>query len=168
MSPATPERRRAAPDTLGTLDTPGAPPPSAARRDIILALDIGSKKTGLAIGNRITGGARPLEIVRGDRQRQLAAIARTIADWQPALMVVGLPLHMDGSEHRVTAQVRRFAAALARRFALPVVYADERRSTELARRQRRVGDIDDSAAAIILQNWLDRNPDAAQSAAAAR
>lgn len=131
-----------------------APP----RADIVLAFDVGSRKTGIAVGNRISDSARPLAIVRGDAKQQLAAAGDYIREWQPGLAVVGLPVHMDGSAHRMTARARRFASALEKAYALPVALADERLSSQQARRhlgRAAGGDIDDSAAAIILQDWLD-------------
>ena len=144
-------------------------PAAAVRSAVVLALDSGSKKTGVAVGNRITGGARPLGVVRGSRGRQLAAILALVAEWQPGQVVVGLPLHADGTAHRQTARVRDFARALAARLpaAVPVALADERHSTQLARRSGRGGvekGVDAAAAAVILQNWLDNPALSADSA----
>ena len=130
----------------------------AARSEIILAFDVGSKKTGIAVGNHISGGARPLGIVCGAGQCQLEQIADYIREWAPGLLLVGLPMHMDGSSHSMTQRARRFADRLGQRFSLPVLLADERRSSMLAR-QRNSGakrePVDDAAAAVILQHWLD-------------
>lgn len=126
-----------------------------ARGAIVLGFDVGKTKTGLALGNRISGGARPLGIVRGDRAAQVAAIAATVREWQPGMLVVGLPVHIDGAAHRMTERARRFGDALGAAFALPVAFADERRSTQLARQTAGGGEVDDRAAAIILQQWLD-------------
>lgn len=131
---------------------------SAARPDIILAFDVGSKKTGVAVGNHISGGARPLGIVCGGSQHQLEQIAEYIREWAPGLLVVGLPLHMDGASHRMTLRARRFSDCLRQRFSLPVMLADERNSSMLARRRGGAAahqPIDDNAAAVILQHWLD-------------
>ena len=56
-------------------------------------------------------------------------------EWQPELLVVGLPVHADGSEHEMTARARRFARQLEGRFRLPVAFADERYTTEEAGRR---------------------------------
>lgn len=153
--------------------------PSVSRASVILAFDVGKKKTGIAVGNRISGGARPLGIVYGDTARQLNAIAAYMEEWQPGAIVVGLPTYTDGKAHGMTARARRFAEALKARFALPVQFADERHTTQLARQCASgskggaaggcasVGgmdggmdggtraNVDAAAAAIILQNWLD-------------
>lgn len=128
-------------------------PPRSA---LILAFDVGRKKTGIALGNRLTGGARPLSVIHGDSRRQLAAAAAFVREWQPALLLVGLPVHADGAPHAQTARARRFAAALHAAFALPVAFADERHSTRRAREVQKNGEVDDSAAAIILQQYLDK------------
>jgi len=84
-------------------------------------------------------------------------------EWQPDLLVVGLPVHADGSPHAMTAHARRFGEALRERFRIRVDYADERYTSELAQsslagqglRGRRTRD--EVAAQIILQAWLDDN-----------
>ena len=86
-----------------------------------------------------------------------------IDEWQPDLLVVGLPVHADGTPHAMTERARRFGEDLRRRFAIAVAYADERYTSELAKtalagrgragRQMR----DEAAAQIILQGWLDDN-----------
>lgn len=135
--------------------------PAAPRAGVVLALDSGSKKTGLALGNRISGAARPLGVVRGTRAQQLAAILAVVEEWQPGQVVLGLPLHADGTPHRHTARVRKFAQDLAARLAVPLLLADERHSTQQARQWGKVAEgVDAAAAAIILQHWLD-NPAAA-------
>ena len=123
---------------------------------LLLAFDVGRKKTGVAIGNTLTGGARPLATVRGGQERQFAAIGAHICSWAPQRLIVGLPLHMDGSEHGMTRHCRTFAQRLAQQFGLPVALADERLTTIAA--ASRGGD-DAVAAAIILQGWLDDNAD---------
>ncbi|MCH9704964.1 MAG: Holliday junction resolvase RuvX [Proteobacteria bacterium] len=128
----------------------------SARKEIIFAFDVGRKKTGIALGNSISGIARPLAIVEGERAQQLAKITDYITQWQPGTLVVGLPLHMDGSTHRMTDRARRYADALQAQFSLPVEFADERQSSQFARQQGEGGAIDDRAAAIILQDWLDQ------------
>jgi putative Holliday junction resolvase len=93
------------------------------------------------------------------------AIGALIRDWQPQLLVVGLPLNMDGSEQSMTHAARRFGNQLAGRYNLPVEFVDERLSSVEAEAsqaqssrapQRR--EIDSIAAQIILQDWLDSHP----------
>ena len=125
--------------------------------EIVLSFDVGRKKTGIAIGNTLTGLARPLAVEFGGRSRQLAAIERHIAAWTPQQLVVGLPRTMGGAEHQMSRYCRFFARLLATRFALPVLLVDERLTTQTARAL--VGNApkqtaDSTAAAVILQDFL--------------
>ncbi|HJU24801.1 MAG TPA: Holliday junction resolvase RuvX [Casimicrobiaceae bacterium] len=132
----------------------------------VLAFDFGTRRIGVAVGNALTRIAHPLATIEAaDSVARLASIGALIAEWRPARLVVGLPLHADGSEHAMTSKARGFASELSRRFALPVEFEDERHSTEVAREalasQGRGGRTnralrDQVAAQIILQAWLDR------------
>lgn len=122
---------------------------------IVLGLDYGRKRTGVAIGNLATFAARPLSVVSGRGEARISALARIVAEWRPAQLVVGLPVHMDGTEHANTRRAREFGRRIAARFALPVAFADERLSTDEVRRENpRAADRDAEAAAIILRDWL--------------
>ena len=126
----------------------------------VLAFDFGTRRIGVAVGTTITRSARALATIdASDRD----ALARVIGEWQPQLLVVGLPVHADGTPHAMTERARRFGDDVSKRFGIPVEYADERHTSELARtalagqgrdgRRRR----DEVAAQIILQGWLDDN-----------
>jgi putative Holliday junction resolvase len=131
----------------------------------ILAFDFGARRIGVAIGTTRLRTARPLTTIECERNdRRFAAIADLIAQWQPQALVVGLPLHADGTAHDMTARARRFARQLAGRFGLPVHEIDERYTSELARAELRAAgrggqaqraEVDAVAARIILQAWLD-------------
>ncbi|MGI9306350.1 MAG: Holliday junction resolvase RuvX [Gammaproteobacteria bacterium] len=124
---------------------------------ILLALDVGRKKTGIAIGNLHTRLARPLGAAHGGRTRQLEAIGGYVREWQPQKLLIGLPRNMDGSEHGMTRFCRGFAAAVSRRFGLPVELADERLTTAAARAAgAKKSETDAWAAGILLQDWLRR------------
>ena len=131
----------------------------------ILAFDFGTQRIGVALGETLLGQARPLTAIaaRANDER-FAAIAKLIAAWQPTLLVVGLPLRMDGAEHDMSARCRRFAHQLEGRFRLPVELVDERLSSadaeaRLAERgmawRARKEYLDAEAAAILLQNFFD-------------
>ena len=88
-------------------------------------------------------------------------------DWQPSILVVGLPYNVDDSESDITGAARGFANELAERYALPVRLIDERYSSleagsrlkaarESGLRKRRVAkaDVDAAAACIILERWF--------------
>ena len=133
----------------------------------VLGFDVGSRLTGVAVGNQITASARALATVpmRDDAPdwRQLDALQRT---WLPHTLVVGLPLTLDGAEQPASRRARHFAQLLHARYALPVALIDERDSSREAaqrfaagraagvRRRRDAGAIDAQAAAIILERWL--------------
>jgi putative Holliday junction resolvase len=130
----------------------------------VLAFDFGTRRIGVAVGTTITRSARALATIdAADQDVRNAALARVIGEWQPALMVVGIPVHADGTPHAMTERARRFGDELVQRFGIPVEYADERHTSELARMalagQGREGrhKRDAVAAQIILQAWLDDN-----------
>jgi putative Holliday junction resolvase len=127
----------------------------------LLAFDFGLKRTGVAVGNTVSGGARPLTtIVEEQNDRRFAAIEALIAEWKPERLLVGLPLALDGAETEISKRARRFGNQLHGRFGLPVEFADERYSSAVVeeafkpgRAQKEI--IDAAAAAVILQAWLD-------------
>ena len=127
----------------------------------LLAFDFGLKRTGVAVGNTVTGSARPLVTVDAtDNVKRFAAIAGLIAEWGPSTLIVGRPLNTSGEATEMTARAERFARQLQGRFGLPVKFADERYSSAAAGDALKVGrkdkqKIDAAAAAIILQAWLD-------------
>ncbi|MEI2415214.1 Holliday junction resolvase RuvX [Orrella sp. JC864] len=126
----------------------------------LLAFDYGTRKLGVALGNTVTRQARALEIILAPtRQGRFARIGQLLQAWQPARLVVGLPLAPDGGEQHASLKGRRFANQLAGRYGLPVVLVDERGSSLQA--QDKLGthaDDDAVAAAIILQRYLDALP----------
>ena len=126
----------------------------------LIAFDFGEKRIGTAVGQTVTRTATPLETVPVRREKpDWNAIDRLIGTWKPDALVVGLPLNMDGSEQRVTAQARRFANRLQGRAGLPVHFADERLSTReawtrLVESGTRRGGPDPVAAQVILEGWF--------------
>jgi putative pre-16S rRNA nuclease len=135
---------------------------------MVLAFDFGTRRIGVAFGNTITRAARPLTTVAvPPGAPTLDAIATLIDEWQPAQLVVGLPLHADGTPHAMTAHARRFAHALEARFSRPVALVDERWTSQVAEQALRASNRggragrahrDETAAQIILQSWFDETP----------
>lgn len=132
---------------------------------LYLAFDYGQQRTGAAVGDDITGQARPLASFAGD---DWGAVIRLVEQWRPAALIVGLPLDRDGSEQTMSTAARHFAARLSERTGLPVHLADERysslaaddllreaRSSGRMTRRVRKGDRDAQAARVILQQWLE-------------
>ncbi|AJK45253.1 Holliday junction resolvase RuvX [Burkholderia plantarii] len=142
---------------------------SNAREATLLAFDYGEKRIGVAVGNTLTRSARALVIVPNlNRDHRFKAIGELIAEWRPDALVVGLPLHPDGTPHEMTQQAKRFGNQLNGRFNLPVSWIDERYSSVEARAQLRergarakgaAAAIDAEAARVILQTHLDQLPD---------
>jgi putative holliday junction resolvase len=128
--------------------------PDPAREGLtLMAFDFGEKRIGVAIGNSITGGARPLAVIEEERKdARFATIEALIREWGPDRLVVGLPVYPDGAAHPFAARCQRFANQLAGRFGLPVSLEDERYTSALAPER---GQIDAQAAAILLQGVLD-------------
>lgn len=140
--------------------------PPAVRAGTVLAFDFGTRRIGVAVGETTLGLAHPLATIAADNEDdRLSAIATLVEEWQPALLVVGLPTHADGTPHAMTARAREFARRLAARFQLAVELVDERYTTEAAAAaliNAGVGERghkpvrDQVAAQIILQAYLDQ------------
>lgn len=139
--------------------------PLTPYRTTVLGFDFGLKRIGVAVGDRMIGVAHPLQTIHGESNEQrFSAIEALIREWQPGLLVVGLPFHLDGTEHEMTLRCRRFSRQLEGRFSLPVVLVDERLSSAAAsqdlreigitgRKQKAM--LDQVAAQRILQSYLD-------------
>ncbi len=118
-----------------------------------LALDFGTRRTGVAFGNRLLRSARPLATIQAHGEARLVQVRARVQEWQPQALVLGIPFHPDGAEHENTLRARRFARALRGRFKLPVFEVDERYSTTEARSSG-APDADAGAACIILEQFL--------------
>jgi putative holliday junction resolvase len=132
-------------------------PDVPAQLQTFLALDFGLKRTGVAVGNRLTRGASPQVTIKAEGDARFAQIAARIKEWQPDGLVVGIPFHPDGAPHENTQRARRFARQLQGRFGLPVFEVDERYSTTEAL-QDGAPDADAAAACIILEQFLRSIP----------
>lgn len=96
----------------------------------VLAFDFGERRIGVAVGEHLIHSANPLTTIDTESNTiRFAAIAELIAEWQPKLLVVGLPLSLDGEETEITLLCRKFARRLNGRFNLPVMMVDERYSS---------------------------------------
>ena len=116
----------------------------------VLAFDYGEKRIGVAVGNTITQTAEPLKIIQEKNQEErFKAIEQLMAEWQPQLLVVGLPKHPDGAEHAMTQKAQRFGNQLRGRFQKKVVWVDERYTSVSVD-----GGNDALAAQLILQQYL--------------
>ena len=117
----------------------------------ILAFDFGEKRIGVAVGNTITKTAEALKIIQEKNQdEKFKAIEALIQEWQPQLLVVGLPTHPDGAEHEMTIKAKRFGNQLHGRFQKDVVWVDERYTSVSVQDGN-----DAQAAQLILKQYLD-------------
>ena len=123
-----------------------------------LAFDFGTKRTGVATGNRLTRTASPQPTIAANNDQRLDAAAVCIKEWQPDALVVGVPFHPDGVAHENTARAQKFARQLRARFLLNVFEVDERYSTTEALSSG-AKDADAASACIILEQFLRSLPD---------
>lgn len=131
----------------------------------ILAFDFGTQSIGCAVGQSITGTAQGLPAFKAqDGIPNWAAIEAVIHEWAPDLLVVGLPLNMDGTEQPLTQRAKKFANRLHGRFNLPVALQDERLTTVEARAEifarggykaLKKGKVDGISACLILESWFE-------------
>jgi putative holliday junction resolvase len=147
--------------------TPGVPRFSSSR---VLALDVGRRRIGLAISDVSRTLARPLATLKIGGGEAVALVAREIERLSLeedglSEIVVGMPVHLDGSPSEQTAYVGAFVAELRTRTSIPIALEDERLTSReaesrLALREpdwrKRKGRLDAAAAAVILQDYLDR------------
>ncbi|MDH3351129.1 MAG: Holliday junction resolvase RuvX [Gammaproteobacteria bacterium] len=133
----------------------------SAQPETILAFDFGLRRIGVAVGQTVTGSASPLRVLaNGDKGPDFGLIARLIDEWRPSRLVVGMPLHADGTPGDMQAHVEGFVRELWR-YQLKVDMVDERYTSleaeNVLRRARANGsrgriskEIIDSAAAVLI------------------
>jgi len=137
----------------------------------VLGFDVGSKLTGVAVGNRFTTSARALTTIAvRDGEPDWHRLDALHKEWLPDTLIVGLPLTLDGGEQQASRAARRFAGQLQKRYGLPVAFVDERHSSQDAaerfaearaaglKRRRDAVTIDAEAAAVIVERWLLETP----------
>jgi len=131
----------------------------------VLALDVGSKRIGVAVSDPLGITAQGLETIqRQNKRKDMEALGRLLKEYEVRQVVVGLPLRLSGAEGTQSGKMRRFASDLETHFGVTVHLWDERwtsteanrllRETELsiAKRGRAV---DRMAAILILQSWME-------------
>ncbi len=133
---------------------------------VLLGFDYGTRRIGVAVGETVTGRARPLGLVPVHRNRpDWTVVTRLIDEWRPGRLVVGLPLTLDGEEQPASDGARRFGRQLEGRYRLPVELVDERLTTRAAREElagagRWRDPADPVAAQLILEGWLNARGEA--------
>lgn len=134
-----------------------------ASQDSVIAFDFGTQSIGVAVGQRLLGTGTELAPLRAKEGiphwQQIAVLIET---WQPELVLVGLPLNMDGSEGEITRRARKFGKRIHGRFGLALAFVDERLSTreakQVARARGQNGSykdkpVDSIAARLLLESW---------------
>jgi putative Holliday junction resolvase len=131
----------------------------------VMGFDFGEKRIGVAVGETLLKTAHAAYTIDTEmNEARFNEIEKLITEWTPSLLIVGLPTHMDGSEHLLTHLSKKFAQRLEGRFSLPVMMVDERLSSAEASRQlseagikgrEQKGKIDAVAAQVILQSYFD-------------
>ena len=114
----------------------------------VLCFDFGLARTGVASGNTLTRSAQPVTIIHArTNDERWKAVEALVKEWEPVLLVVGVPRHGDGTDCDLTPR------QLGGRFRLPVRTVDERFSSVMV--EHGADKIDDEAAAVILQQYFD-------------
>lgn len=131
-----------------------------------MAVDLGSARTGVAVSDELGMLAHPWRTLAGG-EAALEAVVGAAAEIKPTRILVGLPRNMDGTSGPAAEASKAFAVALRERVGCPVELWDERLTTMAAQRALREsgrkardqrGVVDQVAAQILLQSWLDRTP----------
>ncbi len=135
----------------------------------VIGFDFGLKRIGLATGQTITGTASPLATLNSVNQSpDWPGIESRIREWRPDALIVGIPYLLDGTASEMTRAAIDFSRELEQRFELPVFTIDESLSSYAAEEQLKQSmklakhnkhEIDKMAAAVIVQSWLNSQPD---------
>src|SRR6266513_3188414 len=135
----------------------------------ILAIDHGTKRMGIAVSDEMKMIAQPLEYIAAEPFANFLARLKTIVrEKEVELIIVGMPRNMDGSYGPAALKVQEFVAVLKDSVAIPIKTLDERLTSVQAHRflteaevrgRQRKDKVDKSAAAILLQSYLDGQPD---------
>lgn len=139
---------------------------SMATKGRIVGLDFGLRRIGIAISDplQVVASALPTLDVIGKPEERAEKLLSLLAPYSPVLIVVGLPLRLDGTSSEMTDHARSFAKLLGQLASLPVVLWDERLTSAQAdrtlrqanlTRKKRAAHVDQVSAAIVLQNYLD-------------
>lgn len=133
---------------------------------IVMAFDFGVKNIGIAVGQRLTYTTQPITVLQSKFGiPNWKIITNIYHEWSPTILIVGLPLRMNGTYQPITDLSKKFANQLKNRFKTTVEMHDERFSTVEARanyfkysrfhiKKTKINQINAIAAAIILKSWL--------------
>jgi putative Holliday junction resolvase len=122
----------------------------------VMAFDYGTRRVGVAVGNSVTQAGQALKIIAAPNADALFEdIEALVKEWQPDQLVVGRPVHPDGTEHEMTAKATRFGNQLHGRLKLPVNWVDERYTSAILENDPKMRDnLDAQSAALILEQYF--------------
>ena len=129
----------------------------------ILAFDFGTHHIGVAVGQTVTKTSSPLAVLNVAREGKEIwnTISRLIDEWKPDRLLVGMPLNMDGTPSEMMKKVDPFLKKLQKISSIPCELVDERLTSFEAKQLMQVDSkderIDDLAAKIFLDNWIERH-----------
>ena len=131
----------------------------------LMGFDFGTRSIGVATGQEVTGTASPLTSLKANEGiPDWVQLEKLLKEWQPDLLVVGLPLNMDGTEQEMTVRARKFGQRLHGRFGFQVEFKDERLTTTDAKARlfeqggyKALGKsrVDAVSAQLILESWIE-------------
>lgn len=137
----------------------------------VFALDYGTKKLGVAVGQTLTRTAMGIAVLPvKNLEPDWAQLDALVQRWKPGHFVVGMPYNMDGSDNAMTEKAQKFAMSVSARYDRHCDTIDERLSTREAREitrenAQRIGKrpddrakVDAMAAQLLLEQWFDANP----------
>lgn len=126
------------------------------KANTMMAFDYGTRRVGVAIGNSMTKVGQALRVIAAPSSDALfREIENLLEEWQPDQLVVGRPVHPDGSPHEMTAKAVRFGNQLHGRFHLPVNWVDERYTSVILEGDPQMHDnLDAQSAALILEQYF--------------
>jgi putative holliday junction resolvase len=165
------EQRRSCVSQVPAQPAPAVQQEPAPRTGTVLAFDFGERRMGVAVGELELKLAHPLETVHADSDRErFERIGQLVEEWRPVVLVVGLPMHLEGSEHELSRRCRNFARRLRARFGIDTYLTDERLTSHAAglaladagvRGRRQKNMIDQVAAQQILETYFTGSHEAA-------
>lgn len=133
----------------------------------LLGFDFGTKSIGVATGQMITATAQPINAIKAnDGIPNWNIVETVIKEWLPDLIIIGLPLNMDGTEQPITQRAKKFGHRLNGRFGIKIAFQDERLTTASAKefifenegyKALDKGKIDSISAALILESWMQND-----------
>ena len=131
-----------------------------------LGFDFGKKFIGVAVGQEVTGTAKPLGSIKAQNGiPNWQQMESYIKEWQPDYVIVGLPLNMDGTEQQLTLDAKKFANRVHGRFGIAIELQDERLTTADAKerlfndggyRNLKKDNIDAYSAALIIESFFEQ------------